>query len=147
MMDLSARASCLGVLPVTVGHPWSYFEQRGATIECLGPLEIDKCSHWGYLVTVLTRSHDIVRGPSQLGPVVMCGVYVESGAWICSQALLHNCRIGMGSIVTAGTVVRGQNVGPHVIVAGNPARVIARWDGKQWVCLPGEQTGFYRRLF
>jgi len=147
MMNLSARAACMGELPVTVGHPWGYFERRGTVLECVGPLEIDKNSYWGYLVTVLTRSHDIKQGPSQLGAAITRGVYVESGAWICSQALLHNCRIGLGSIVAAGTVVRGQQVGPHVIVAGNPARVIARWDGKQWAYLPGEQTGFYRGLF
>jgi len=48
--------------------------------------------------------------------------------------------------VAAGTVVRGQDVAPGLMVAGNPARVIARWTGEQWEYLPTEESGYRRRL-
>ena len=49
-------------------------------------------------------------------------------------------------LVAAGTVVRGQNVAPYTMVAGNPARVIARWDGEKWERVPTSETGFEREL-
>jgi maltose O-acetyltransferase len=113
-------------------------------LDCRGPIEIDASSAWGFGVRVLTESHDIKEGPSILGKVIPRGVYVEKSTWIGSYALLVGCRIGAGAIVAAGTVVRCQDVAPGVMVAGNPARVIARWIGKQWVYV--ENSGFGRRL-
>ncbi len=43
-------------------------------------------------------------------------------------------------------VVRGQNVASGVMVAGNPARVVARWDGEKWIHLPVEEAGWEREL-
>jgi acetyltransferase-like isoleucine patch superfamily enzyme len=148
MMGLAIRASLPPVLPETVGPTRAYFERRGITLDCSGPLEIHAGSHWGYLVMVFTRSHDIRKGPGQLGRAVDRGVYVGEGAWICSGAILQGCRIGAGAIVAAGTVVRGQDVAPGVMVAGNPARVIARWDAtaRTWAYLPMETSGFTRGL-
>lgn len=144
MMNLARRAAVPDPLPEAVRLPRVYFERRGIMLDCSGPLEIHPETHWGYLVTVLTRSHDISHGA--VGVAIDRGVYVERGAWVCSGALLCGCRIGAGAIVAAGTVVRCQDVDPHVMVAGNPARVIARWDGERWCYLPGDESGFYRRL-
>jgi len=55
-------------------------------------------------------------------------VIVKNHAWIGSGALLYNCVIGEGAVVAIGSVVRSCEVAPRVIVAGNPAKVIARWD-------------------
>ena len=140
------RAGVPEILPDSVRRPRDYFVRRGIVLDCSGPLEIDADIHWGYLVMVLTRSHDISSGPGHVEAAIPRGVYVEAGAWICSGALLYGCRIGAGAIVAAGTVVRGQDVAPGVMVAGNPARVIARWDGARWVYLPEEVSGFRRRL-
>lgn len=134
----------LGTLPATVELPASYFQKRGITLDCRGPLTIAKGTFWGFGVTVLTQSHDI--GAGVVGAVVDYPVTVERGAWIGSGALLCGCHIGAGAIVAAGTVVRGQTVAPRVMVAGNPARVIARWDGERWVYLPGEESGYRRGL-
>jgi acetyltransferase-like isoleucine patch superfamily enzyme len=132
----------LGKLPPTVGLPSAYFAKRGITLDCRGPLVIDKASHWGFGVIVLTESHDIKSG--KIGRVVPYGVTVDADAWIGSRALLAGCHIGAGAIVAAGTVVRGQDVAPGVMVAGNPARVIARWNGQRWKYLP--DAGYSRRL-
>lgn len=144
-MNLSAFAARLGEWPSTIGLSWEYFARRGCFLDCRGPLTIAADSVWGFAVRVLTESHDISRWP-ELGATVPYGVTVESGAWIGSGALLCGCRIGRGSIVAAGTVVRGQDVAPGMMVAGNPARVVARWDGERWVYLPGEESGYSRRL-
>ena len=136
----------LGQLPETVGRPSRYFEKRGIILDGRGPLVIDKTSVWGLCITVLTESHDIAGGPGRLGRVVPYGVHVEAGAWIGSGVLLAGCRIGAGAIVAAGTVVRGQDVAPGVMVSGNPARVIARWDGERWAYLPEANSGYDRGL-
>lgn len=143
-MNLSHLAAVPKVLPETVRLPREYLTRRGTVLDCGGPLVISAKSHWGYGVLVLTRSHDISQG--SLGAVVPRGVRVDDGAWICSRAVLSGCHIGAGAIVAAGTVVRGQDVAPAVMVAGNPARVIARWDGERWAYVASEVSGFNRRL-
>ncbi len=132
----------LGKLPPSVGLPREYFVKRGIFLDCRGPLAIHKASVWGFGVVVLTQSHNIKSG--KVGAVVPYGVTIDAGAWIGSCALLAGCHIGAGAVVAAGTVVRGQDVAPRVMVAGNPARVIARWNGQQWQYLP--DAGYSRRL-
>ncbi len=133
-----------GLLPATVKLPPEYFLRRGILLDCRGPLVIHEMSDWGFSVMVLTRSHDTFDGG--MGGVKNYGVQVDKGAWIGSQSLLCGCHIGEGAIVAAGTVLRGQDVAPRVMVAGNPARVIARWDGGHWHYLAPEESGYSRRL-
>ncbi len=134
----------LGKLPPTVGLPREYFAKRGILLDCRGPLVIDRHTYWGFGVVVLTESHDI--GAGKVGKVKPYGVQVDAHAWVGSGALLCGCHIGEGAIVAAGTVVRGQDVAPGVMVAGNPARVIARWDGERWEYLSEAESGYCRRL-
>jgi maltose O-acetyltransferase len=128
-----------------VGLPWSYFEKRGCFIDARGPLVLDATSRWGFGVTVLTESHGIAAWPA-MSKAIPYGVTVEERAWIGSFSVLAGCVIGARSIVAAGSVVRGQTVGPGVMVAGNPARVIARWDGARWVYVPTGISGYKRTL-
>jgi serine acetyltransferase len=136
----------LGRLPASVGLPAAYFEKRDICVDCRGPLQIDGTARIGFGVTILTESHDIGQGPGRIGPVVPYGVRIGAGAWIGSGSLLCGCTIGAGAIVAAGSVVRGQTVAPGVMVAGNPARVVARWDGERWVYLPASESGYEREL-
>lgn len=130
-MNLAALSAIRGELPPTVHLPLEYFQTRGIVMDCKGPLEISAESHWGIGVRVLTRSHEF--GNSGPEAVVPRPVIVERDAWIGSYALLYNCRIGEGAVVAAGAVVRSCEVAPGVMVAGNPARVIARYSGGRWV--------------
>jgi acetyltransferase-like isoleucine patch superfamily enzyme len=58
--------------------------------------------------------------------------YVEDGATIGAGAvLIAPVRVGQHAIVGAGAVVL-EDVAPHAIVAGNPARVVG------WACACGE---------
>lgn len=59
--------------------------------------------------------------PAKVSPVV-----IKKGAWICVRAvILPGVTIGENSIIAAGSVV-DFDVPPRSIVAGNPAKVIAR---------------------
>jgi acetyltransferase-like isoleucine patch superfamily enzyme len=122
-----------GEIPATVGHTRGYFDIRHTWLDCRGTLKIHTGSHWGFYVKVITYSHTITDGvggikPQLIGNVIDRPVTVENLVWIGSGALLYNCIIREGAVVAAGTVVRSCEVGPRVIVAGNPAKVIARWD-------------------
>lgn len=132
--------------PETIGLPRRYFDRRDCLIDCRGPIAIDTNSRWGFQVCVITESHAISNWP-ELGKIVSYGVTIEKDVWIGSRSMLTGCHIREGTIVAAGSVVRGQTVDPYVMVAGNPARVIARWDGRQWNYLPADECGFYRELF
>lgn len=125
----------MGDLPATVGHPRDYFELHWVTLDCRGPLVIDATSDWGFFITVITQSH-VIAGWDQHGipeqGVVQRGVQVDARAWIGSGAFLYNCHIGEGAVVAAGTVVRSAEVKPWTMVAGNPARVIARFREGRW---------------
>ena len=142
MRNLANLCSVPDPLPETVHLPVAYFQRRGIRFDAPGLLNIAEDSVWGYLVTLICRTHALeeegIAGPVEYRPIT-----VKSGAWICSGVLLYNCHVGANSIVSAGTVLRSQVVGPGVMVAGNPARVIARWRVGGWVYLTGE---FQRRL-
>ncbi len=58
------------------------------------------------------------------------GITIEDDVWLGSGAVVTDgVHIGQGAVVAAGAVVT-QNVPPHTIVAGVPARVIRQIDGK-----------------
>jgi acetyltransferase-like isoleucine patch superfamily enzyme len=115
------------------GHTAKYFNDRGCRIDMRGGFIAHPDSQWGYFVTVITKSHQrIPRAGLVYGALVDRPVIVDKNAWICSNVTLYNCHIGEGAIVSVGAVVRSQEVKPFVMVAGNPARVIARFVDGAW---------------
>jgi len=127
-----------GIIPPTVGRGRGYFDIRHTWLDCRGTLKIDAKSHWGFYVKVITCSHDITSGvdiamASAIGELVDRPVIVGKHAWIGSGSLLYNCIVREGAVVAVGSVVRSCEVAPWVIVAGNPAKVIARWADGAWV--------------
>lgn len=91
-------------------------------------------SYWGFFITVITQSHSIAdwKDSGFSSVAISRPVIVDRLAWIGSRALLYNCHIGEGAIVAAGSVVRSQEVKPYIMVAGNPAKVIARFIDGEW---------------
>jgi len=145
-VKLNHVAAHIGPWPdAAIAHPREYFLKRGSIIDCRGTIKIGEDTRWGLGVMVVTESHDTSIWP-ELGAIVDRPVVVDRGAWIGSGAVLVGCHIGEGAIVAAGTVVRSQNVAPYTMVAGNPARVIGRWNGERWVMLSESETGCVREL-
>jgi acetyltransferase-like isoleucine patch superfamily enzyme len=61
------------------------------------------------------------------------GIRVEDDVWIGSGAIiLDGVRVGQGAVVAAGAVVT-QNVPPHTVVGGVPAKVIREINGERSV--------------
>ena len=57
------------------------------------------------------------------------GIVIEDDAWIGAGAIiLDGVRVGQGAVVAAGAVVT-QDVPPHTIVGGVPAKVLKTIDG------------------
>lgn len=63
-------------------------------------------------------------------------VEIARGAWLGIGAVVcGNVRIGENAVVGARSVVTS-DVPDFCVVAGNPARIVRRWDGDQWEWLP-----------
>lgn len=59
-------------------------------------------------------------------------VEIGRGAWLGIGAVVcGNVRIGENAVVGARTVVTS-DVPAFCVVAGNPARIVRRWDGDRW---------------
>lgn len=120
---------------ISLGHDEQYYTMRNINLDQRGTLVIDAGSHWGFNITVFTQSHS-TRDWKENGfqsAALDRPVTVERGAWIGSNSILYNCKIGEGAIVAIGSVVRSQEVKPFVMVAGNPARIIARYIDGEWI--------------
>lgn len=59
-------------------------------------------------------------------------VIIEDYAWICSRStILPGRKIGKGAVVAAGAVVT-KDVPPFTVVAGIPAKIIAKREEKEY---------------
>lgn len=102
------------------------FFNTGAYVCCFERVEIGSRCLFGERVSIHDEDH--VVGPAVPGapryrtsPVV-----IGDDVWVGANAVvLRGTRIGSGSVVAAGAVVRGE-VPPDVLVAGVPARVVKR---------------------
>lgn len=84
---------------------------------------------WG--VDVLGQSfHQIAYADGRISELAR-PVSIGSDVWIQTKAIIcPGARIGDGSVVAAGAVVPGKEYPPNVVLAGNPAKVIA--EGITW---------------
>ncbi len=74
-------------------------------------------------VEFIPGSHDIGTASRRAGRGTAHPITVGNGCWIGARSvILGGVSIGDGCIVAAGAVVT-QNVAPHTLVAGVPARV------------------------
>lgn len=63
-------------------------------------------------------------------------VEIGRGAWLGIGAVVcGNVRVGENAVIGARTVVTS-DVPDCCVVAGNPARIIRRWNGERWEWLP-----------
>ncbi len=60
-------------------------------------------------------------------------VRIGDGSFLgVNSAILPGVTVGAGGYVAANAVVI-EDVPAHSLVVGNPARVVRRWDGSEWV--------------
>lgn len=72
-------------------------------------------------VSISTGGHKIGTHDRRAGLGIINKIIIDDGCWIGTNVLLiNNIEINSGSIVAAGSVVI-KNIGPNLLVAGNPA--------------------------
>jgi acetyltransferase-like isoleucine patch superfamily enzyme len=84
------------------------------------------------LVQVLAVNHvfDDPARPFVEQGITAQGIAIEDDVWIGAGAIVSDgVRVGRGAVIAAGAVVT-QDVPPHTVVAGVPARVIREIDGR-----------------
>ena len=97
----------------------------GAIIRSNGPVLIGDHTFIGHEVVIADTAFSVP--PAGDPEPAVPGVRIGSRAWIGARAIiLGGARIGAEAVVGAGAIVTGE-VPPGVTVAGNPARVVARW--------------------
>lgn len=82
----------------------------------------------------LNHGYDDVNIPINLQPCSVGEIIVEDECWIGANAVITaGVRIGKHSVVAGGSVVT-KDVPPYSVVAGNPARLLKRYnfDTKAW---------------
>jgi acetyltransferase-like isoleucine patch superfamily enzyme len=97
-----------------------------AYIGCAGFIEIGRDCMFGPRVSLIAENHRIpVDGQALKGAgVTRLGIRIGNDCWIgANTVILDGARIGEGSIIGAGAVVRGV-IPPSSIAVGVPARVI-----------------------
>ena len=121
----------MGSLPPTVEKTEHYFYERFCFVDCRGgPLVIDKDANIGIGVKIITSSHNIYTG--EFGSINFKPVKIEGNTFIGSFSILYNCTIKTGAVVGIGSVISGMVVPPYTAVAGNPAKVIAKFIDGRW---------------
>lgn len=106
------------------------------TILCADRIEIDEDVLMASYITITSENHGMnpeTEVPYSKQQLETAPVHICRGVWIGEKAIiLPGIEIGEKAVVAAGAVVT-KNVPPYTVVAGNPARVIKRYDFKQHI--------------
>jgi len=87
------------------------------------------------VVSGLNHEYSDVNVPIFKQKIVVSPIVVEDDCWIAANSVITSgVTIGKHSVVAGGAVVT-KNVPPYSVVAGNPAKVIKKYDfdTQQWV--------------
>lgn len=108
----------------------------------IGPVEIGNQVNFAQNVVVSGLNHnynDPSRSIASQG-VTTAPIRIGDDVWVgANSVILAGVTIGTHSIVAAGSVVN-RDVPDHTVVAGNPARIVKRYDFREqaWI-RPGEE--------
>jgi maltose O-acetyltransferase len=95
-------------------------------IDAAAPVRLGDGVSIGHHVVMITSDHAIGPPEFRAGTLTPRPITVGNGAWIAAGVVvLPGVTIGPGAVVAAGAVVT-QDVAPHTLVGGVPARLIRR---------------------
>jgi maltose O-acetyltransferase len=115
-----------GIRNIAIGdHSWI---NREVFFDALAPITIERNVAIGFRAVLNTSTHDIGPAERRVGPLRALPICIEDGVWIGAGAYIGpGVTLGRGCVVAAGAVVV-RSVQPHVVVVGNPARVVKHLD-------------------
>lgn len=101
------------------------------TILCADKVTIDENVLMASYITITTENHGMdpeSNVPYSKQLLSTAPVHIEEGVWIGEKVvILPGVNIGKKAVIAAGAVVT-KNVPAYSIVAGNPARIIKKYD-------------------
>lgn len=110
-------------------------------ISCVEKINIGSNVLMGSKILIIDNSHGSYSGENQSSPktapnereLFSSPVSIGDNSWIGEQVvILPGVHIGSGCIVGAGAIVT-KSVPDNCIVAGNPARILKKWENGEWV--------------
>jgi acetyltransferase-like isoleucine patch superfamily enzyme len=118
-----------------LGHELIYYMERGIWLDLRGYVDIHPQTEFGFGVKIITATHnsDWMFKEGKGRSIQYRTVKVGKQVWVCSFAVLFNCVVEQGAIVGCGAVVCNMTVPEYSMVVGNPARVVKRYVGGEWV--------------
>lgn len=109
--NLSLRASHDGLL--TIGN--NCFFNFNNSVTCLESVKIGNNCMFGNNVVIVDHDHDYKKGNGYITD----GIIIEDNVWIGANCvILRGTYIGNGSVVAAGSVVKGY-FKPHSLIKNN----------------------------
>lgn len=111
-------------------------------VDCRDQVTIEKDVFAGHDIMILTGSHDYEQfGEARKISGISKPVTIKEGAWLGTRCIiLPGVTVGEHSVVGAGAIVT-KDVEPYTVVAGNPARVIKKYnkETKEWLRISDEK--------
>lgn len=122
-----------GVGKVIIGD----FTRIGLRSTIIGPVEIGNhvILAQNVVVSGLNHNYTDLSQPIRRQGVTVALIVIEDEAWIAANSIITSgVTIGKHSVVAGGSVVT-RDVPPFTLVAGNPARIIKKYnpESKSWV--------------
>ena len=129
--DFCTIANAVG--DVNVGHD----TRVGLGCTVIGPVNIGSqvIIAQNVVMSGMNHTYTNINVPIRLQKVTISAINIEDEVWIGANAVITaGVTIGMHSVVAGGSVVT-KNVPSYSVVAGNPAKVIKRFDflAGEWV--------------
>lgn len=86
-------------------------------------------------VNIVAENHGYadINTPIRNQPCIPGEIVIGEGCWLgINVTILAGTVIGKNCVVGANSVVKG-HYDDFCVIAGNPAKVVKRYDGKEWV--------------